>query len=101
MTTWVEIGEAGIGTNAGAAQVESALVASAGVTPTGSNQVIDLSAATSPRSLVATVTADENVFISIGASPNALTDTSKRAMAAGSTRSFQWPIGSKLGVVTR
>lgn len=100
MATHIEITYAGVVGNSGVLPVEGALVASQTITPTGSNQATNFSGLTGGP-FFATITADENVFISIGSAPNALTDTAKRAMAAGGVRSFAFSATQQVAVVTR
>jgi len=104
MATCIEVTKAGAFGAFGPVPVEGILLASAAITPTGSNQATaftGLAALTGPDGAFVTITADENVFISIGTAPNALTDPAKRAMAAGSTRSFAFAVNQQVAVVTR
>lgn len=105
MTTHIEITTAGVGMIGGAAPIERRLLGSQTITPSGSNQATTFAIVPPVEglqsALFATVTADENVFISIGKAPNALTDTSKRAMVAGGVRSFHIGYDEQVAVVTR
>lgn len=98
MATHFEVTTAGQGA---VSAIESAVVASQTITPSGSNQATTFSNLPASNNLFVTVSADENVFISIGAAPNASTDTAKRAMVAGGVRSFAFAAGLQVAVVTR
>lgn len=101
MATHIEITRAGAISSAGFASVETTLVASQTITPSASNQITTFTNLPTADGLFVSVTADENVFISIGVAPNALTDPAKRAMAAGATRSFTIGSNQQVAVVTR
>lgn len=95
MATHIEITRAGY-----TVPVEGALITSATITPTGSNQVTSFSGVPSDSALFVTITGDENIFFVIGTTPDATT-VPRRALAAGSTRSFAFAAGQQVAVVTR
>ncbi len=102
MATHIEVTKAVGLASQGLAQTETFLIASQTITPSGSNQATtfsNLSFGQDPGFV--TVTADENVFISIGTAPNALTDPAKRAMPAGGVRSFAFARDQQVAVVLR
>jgi hypothetical protein len=100
MTTSIEITRAGA---IGQMPVETDLIFSATVAPSvGVNGVTDpaITPAQAVQQLFCTVTCDENIFVQIGAVPDATT-TPRRMMAAGQSRSFAIASGQKVAVAGR
>ncbi len=103
MATHIEVTRAGANSSFGSLPIETNLIASATITPSSTHQETAFTGLPSGP-LFATVTADENVFISIAGpapAPNAQTDTNKRAMGAGGVRSFAFYAGQQISVVLR
>lgn len=108
MVTHIEIGSAGAQSANGVAQVETGLMASQTITPSGTNQPTTFvlpnpGASGSPANLFATITADENIFLALGPgpTPDATVAGLRRAMAAGTTRSFAFQPTWQVAVVSR
>lgn len=104
MATHIEVGRAGSDLRNGVAAVETALVASATITPNGTSQATTLTVPADTMRLnggyFVTLTADENIYFNIGTTPDA-SATPRRALAGGQRATFAFEAGQQVAVMSR